>query len=434
MAVSTPATYVSIYADQSGKPNWGEVFDIYATPVFATSTQIVIINTDGSKTVLAGTGFTYDADGIPTGGGVTSIGYLSDTNVLYAEWEPEAAWSLTGIYQALEQAQQADDDDIFFAYLFQENDVFMVEADGDQYPVMVYGYAGDDFMNGGPGQDIIVGGIGDDFISGGAGNDTIDGGFDIDTISGGAGDDFIYGGADNWRDYLWGEAGNDTIYGGGGRDQIGGGTGDDVIFGEAADDVIWGGAGLDIIRGGTGNDRIDGGFDIDVISGGAGDDIIRGGADNWRDYLWGEAGNDTIYGGGGRDQIGGGTGDDILLGQAADDVIWGGAGDDELYGGYGNDRLMGGAGNDLYWTGPGQDLVIYGKGDGTDRIKDFQDDVDFIDFGGWGFANVSAALTYATQQGAHVQFDFTGISGASSYDVLWVENITISALSDDIIV
>lgn len=74
----------------------------------------------------------------------------------------------------------------------------------------IYGFAGDDNINAGTGNDSVFGGLGDDTILANAGNDV---------VVGGDGDDEIYG-----------EGGNDSIHTGDGADIVFGGSGDDFIF------------------------------------------------------------------------------------------------------------------------------------------------------------------------------------------------------------
>lgn len=61
---------------------------------------------------------------------------------------------------------------------------------------------------------------------------------------------------------------------------------------------------------------------------------------------------------------------DTVISTAGDDIVFGRRGDDTLGGGLGGDMLIGGAGNDAF---------TFAKGDGRDRIKDFDA------FGGDGF-------------------------------------------------
>ncbi|MBR3499522.1 MAG: VWA domain-containing protein [Selenomonadaceae bacterium] len=75
--------------------------------------------------------------------------------------------------------------------------------------------------------------------------------------------------------------------------------------------------------------------------------------------------NNKVLGGEGNDVIYGGKGNDSLVGGAGTDAIYGEAGDDTIEGGTGNDTLTGGAGSDTF---------VYNKGDGNDKITDFDED------------------------------------------------------------
>ncbi|MGB3300992.1 MAG: pre-peptidase C-terminal domain-containing protein, partial [Phormidesmis sp.] len=138
-----------------------------------------------------------------------------------------------------------------------------------------------------------------------------------------------------------------------------------AIVGEAGDDTLEGTVGNDTIAGDLGND---------VIIGGDGDDVLRGDLNSRspQDDVMG--GNDIIFGGGGSDRIGGKSGNDILSGDAGDDFIWGDAGDDIIMGVTGNDILVG----DNLSQGSGSDLFVFGNGDGTDTILDFEVGIDRI--------------------------------------------------------
>ena len=249
-------------------------------------------------------------------------------------------------------------------------------------------------------------------IFGDATPETIRGTSSADVINGGKANDFLYGqGGD---DRLYGGLGNDEVYGGTGSDRVKGNFGDDLLRGGDGVDWIWGGGANDTMRGDGGNDR---------LYGQNGDDVLKG--DDGSDRLKGHNGNDTLYGGAGNDALYGGTHDDHLFGNV---------GNDWLLGGSGNDLLNGNTGNDKLWGQGGIDTFRYNPGGDTDIIKDFENDVDAIDLSAWGFATVSDALAHAMQTGAHVKFDFTGVSGAGPTDRLWVLNVTIAQLADDIIV
>lgn len=116
------------------------------------------------------------------------------------------------------------------------------------------------------------------------GNDT------LNATTTGAYNLYGYGG----NDILNGNFKDDSIWGGNGNDTLTGGADKDTLFGDAGDDVISGDAGNDSIQGGDGNDTLTGGLDNDSLDGGAGDDFLSGDAGN--NTLQGGYGNDTaIY-------------------------------------------------------------------------------------------------------------------------------------------
>ncbi|NEP18098.1 MAG: hypothetical protein F6J97_14530 [Leptolyngbya sp. SIO4C1] len=147
----------------------------------------------------------------------------------------------------------------------------------------------------------------------------------------------------------------------------------DIVGTEAAETLV-GDDRRNGIDGQGGDDTIAGGFGDDLILGGDGADILRGDL-NARATQDGEpGGNDIIFGGEGSDRIGGKAGDDILSGDAGDDFIWGDDGDDILMGVTGDDILVG----DNFSDGSGSDLFVFGNGDGTDTILDFEVGIDRI--------------------------------------------------------
>ncbi|NEP61755.1 MAG: TIGR03118 family protein, partial [Symploca sp. SIO2G7] len=167
-----------------------------------------------------------------------------------------------------------------------------------------------------------------------------------------------------------------------------------------------------------GDDTVAGGLGDDIILGGAGDDILRGDL-NFRASQNRQGGNDVIFGGEGNDRIGGKGGNDILSGDAGDDTVYGDAGDDILMGVTGNDILIG----DNFSSSGGSDLFVFGNGDGTDTILDFEVGVDRIGL-------VEGELVFAdltlTQDGAN-----TLLGVASSGEVLAVLNgVQASALGE----
>lgn len=108
----------------------------------------------------------------------------------------------------------------------------------------------------------------------------------------------------------------------------------------------------------------------DRLLGRRGDDALHGGPGE--DSLSGGRGADSLSGGFGADRLGGGRGADRLRGDAGDDALSGGGGADRLSGGTGADTLAGGGGRDTF---------VFARGDGTDRIADFEDGRDAIRIG-----------------------------------------------------
>lgn len=110
------------------------------------------------------------------------------------------------------------------------------------------------------------------------------------------------------------------------------------------------------IRGDQRNNRLRGTADADEIYGFAGNDVLKGVGGN--DLLFGGLDNDTLYGN---------AGQDALFGEAGRDLLSGGGGDDFLAGQEGRDTLIGGGGSDIF---------VIGLASGQDRIRDFQDGID----------------------------------------------------------
>lgn len=289
----------------------------------------------------------------------------------------------------------------------------------------LYGYATNDSLSAGEGNDIVYGNAGDDQLNGDGNNDCLYGGDGADTLYGGSGGDKVYG--DVGDDTLYGSSGDDTLFGGDGGDSLLGDDDNDFLVGENLDDSLYGGYGNDTLwgdasqatfaastngadnlDGGEGEDYIVGGGLTDTLIGGSDDDTLIGddisnylpltnhGADlleggDGRDSLLGAGGNDTLYGGNGNDFLAGEdqsssssadqtsamTGDDTLYGDQGKDTLVGGMGadyliggseSDELYGGQGDDTLEGGVGNDALRGGAGVDTYRFGIGSGQDTI------------------------------------------------------------------
>ncbi|MEB3280100.1 MAG: pre-peptidase C-terminal domain-containing protein, partial [Lyngbya sp.] len=152
--------------------------------------------------------------------------------------------------------------------------------------------------------------------------------------------------------------------GGGSEPDLVGTDDADTLVGDDADNTIDALGGDDLVAGLSGDD---------TVFGGSGDDVLRGDA-NSRSSGGSNGGDDVISGGAGNDRIGGKGGNDLLSGDEGDDEIFGDAGDDTIMGVTGNDTLTG----DDFSGGSGSDLFVFGNGDGTDTITDFDITEDMI--------------------------------------------------------
>ena len=275
----------------------------------------------------------------------------------------------------------------------------------------LYGGYDDDVLYGGEGNDRLYGEADDDRLFGGNGNDTIDGGIGADYMSGGAGNDTYY--VDDANDVIddqglasdvdtvvlqgavrytlgagveaaTGNSSNNTLNGNAANNTLNGGAGNDTLYGASGNDTVNGGSGRDTASfsgranriklnttkwqiTGDGRDRL---ISIENVNAGGGNDVLTG--NNAANVLNGQKGSDVLNGGGGND---------VLLGGGSHDRLLGGAGSDQLKGGLGNDRLVGNQGNDQLWGGAGRDTFVLSEGAGYDRIRDFRNGVDRIQFG-----------------------------------------------------
>ncbi|GAA5526164.1 hypothetical protein Maes01_02759 [Microbulbifer aestuariivivens] len=293
---------------------------------------------------------------------------------------------------------------------------------------VVYGSNSADTIIGGLGQDYLDGGNGDDIFlltegdnagdrySGGEGFDQLlgtdsdddillsvfDGAASVERIDGRAGvNRILSGGADNTLDFSLTEllnvseinagAGNDTIKGSASDDVIIGGTGSDTLYGNAGDDIFIhspgdsgydryeGGEGLDTLLGSEADDDLllsvfSGDATVEVIDGKAGINRILGSdANNTLDFrnssllnislIAAQSGNDTVYGSELGDTIEGGLGSDTLYGEGGDDTFLITAADT------GYNRYAGGPGIDKVLGTTGNDLIRLAAYSGTDTLE-----------------------------------------------------------------
>ena len=255
-------------------------------------------------------------------------------------------------------------------------------GDGHQ----LFGWFGNDTLDGGDGADMLDGGAGNDWLSGGAGADVLDGG----------------GGDWNFATYSNSDAGV-TINLAAGEAEGGHAEGDtltnilgvvgsnqaDHLIGHDEHNNLHGGDGDDTLEGGAGDDWLRGDAGADMLIGGAGDDTAR--------YLQSDVGV-TVNLATGTAQGGHAEGDtftgiESIRGSNHADRLTGDAGDNRLDGRDGNDTLAGGAGDDWLEGGPGADMLDGGGGDLDSAVY-------------WGSdAGVTVNLAAGTGQGGEAEGD-----------------------------
>lgn len=310
-----------------------------------------------SRRLLAGaTSFFFDA---PTG---TLFVNAAETNIVGANFANEMTFSLDSSTNELvvneancpQQRFSANGlNQISYRGTFQNDSVL----NNTNIDMRVVGFAGDDTITTGGGNDRVLGGNGNDIIRTGDGDDF---------ATGNRGDDQILEDEN--------DTGNDRFFGGDGMDVIESGAGDDFVIGHEGDDIIRLGTGNDIALGIEGNNQIDGGDGRDLIFGGLGNDILNGEAGN--DRILGQEGTDVVSGGDGNDTLIGNDGGDTLNGEAGNDTIIGGEGNDTLNGGVGRDRIISAVANDSNLSS-GQDTISTGDDTEADVVTGHPSDTLF---------------------------------------------------------
>lgn len=339
--------------------------DAFATSAFSgefepgSATRIRLRIDADDYVDFIGTGFTYGAGGVPTGGTIKSI-----TSVV----EGAVQFTLTQFSVALTSAvaaiQTADQDTVFTLFL-----------------------GANDRITGKDGADLLRGYGGTDSMTGGLGSDT-----------------------------LYGDDGNDKLYmqDNGGADSGYGGTGNDTFYIDSADSIF------ETDGEGTDTAYIRGDFTLaegnsveTLIAQGNVDGEITG--NSARNTIKGDASDNVLSGLGDRDSLFGGSGVDFIYGGDEYDRIFGDGGNDFLYGDEGTDRLEGGSGNDTLFGGADGDrdtfiFTVSTASFGRDIVADFEDAVDRIQIN--GFASFAAAtsggMTISEDAGGNALIKFTG--------------------------
>ena len=456
-----------------------------------SQTMFQYTNAGGFVVSVIGTNFTFDTEGIPTGGDVTRIAVdLNGVRLsLYTGLTYNLATLNTQTFGTVSGSTTvvAPDFEALFAGLRFGNDEIFGNAQGRD----ITGYDGNDTIHGGGGDDWLGGGAGIDRFYGDDGMDGVYFGFsgnplhgarvDLRLASGNIIDDGHgntetatsverYDGTDFADSLLAGIAADVAFWGGGGNDTLNGGGGIDYLYGGDGRDSLIGSGNNDILQGGRGIDRFNGGMGIDVLAfwgpanhgvtvnlSLAGNVVVDDGFGNSETALnfesvGGSEQGDRLTGNGAGNEISGNDGRDVLSGLGGVDWLYGGAGGDRISGGAGNDLIYGGSERDALSGGPGADEFVFLDNEiGFDLISDFVPGVDKISIFS-GLAStlawpelldyqflVGPGMTSANSTGKRVIYDTTshslyidpdGLGGVNSYKIAELTNGAFLTLTD----
>ncbi|MBA4489966.1 pre-peptidase C-terminal domain-containing protein [Paracoccus sp. S1E-3] len=282
--------------------------------------------------------------------------------------------------------------------------------------------SGSDLLTGNAANNTLDAGLGNDRVDGAAGNDTLIGGHGNDVILGGAGEDTLAFAAGGGRTVnlmvttaqVTGEGtdrivGVEHIAGTNLNDSFTGSTGNNRLDGAGGNDMLNAAAGNDTLLGGLGNDTINGGAGVDWLvmtnNRGTAVDLVKTGAQSTGEGVDIILGIENVAGAGGNDRIFGSALANTLKGGNGNDLLDGRGGIDRLQGDDGRDTLRGGTGNDVLTGGDDEDVFFFEAGGGFDRITDFDDGDDLIEFRSG--ANAYSDLTI-TQVGADTHITYGG--------------------------
>src|SRR5262245_6803421 len=350
-------------------------------PIIATSTLLVLPNSDGTQTHIIGTDFTYDVGGNPTGGLVTQIDRTNSDGatvyetvtgpqpvslysevydwtgdiLIYSDFYTLFEYDLVSVFSSLTSPGGFE-----FIYSFCDalngfsgDDLFFSSNIDFAWPVV--GYPLSQSFDGGGGTDtvsyentsgVVYADLGDPATNAGdASGDTYT---SIENLIGSSNSDSLFGNSS--VNVLSGGLGNDLLDGRGGGDTMIGGLGSDRYFVDSTTDLV-------LENPGEGNDRVYASLDYTLAANiealrlleGAGN--INGTGNDLDNVLVGNFEANTLYGM---------DGDDIFNGE---DLVWTVKA--------GDDTLIGGAGNDTYFArniNGTTDLVIEDPGERFDTV------------------------------------------------------------------
>ncbi|MFN3669789.1 MAG: beta strand repeat-containing protein [Brevundimonas sp.] len=332
------------------------------------------------------------------------------------------------------------------------NDTFTLTSGGDQVTTV----GGDNLVNAGAGNDVIIDYSGSSTLNGGDGDDRFDmnafGYYSgwatgTDTLNGGAGIDLAQLYWASLSSNVTATLSNGSLSatsGNGAMTLVGASIERLIVYSGSGADVLTGGTGDDILSSGDGADTLNGGGGDDLLDGGAGDDILNGG-DGFDRYLLRlndqfapgtvNASGFNISGGGATTVTDATGGTDTisniegvaLVGGNFDDTLIGSSGADTLNGGYGGDTIFGGDGDDYIEQGTLGTNFPSQPGVGQITVTETVDNID----GGAGndtisYAGVSSAMSVNLGTGAVVNaqtgndnlFSVEGLITGSGADVL----------------
>ncbi|GMA79011.1 hypothetical protein GCM10025880_54280 [Methylorubrum aminovorans] len=271
------------------------------------------------------------------------------------------------------------------------------------------GFGGNDEIKVGGGDNLVIGGTGADTVTALGGGDIVIGDHGYAVFEAGMRIAFASTDtADGGNDRIEAGDGDNLVLGGSGSDTITTGAGADIVLGDnglvafelgirarvvsdrngGARDVIATGAGADVVLGGLGADTIDAGqtdTDADVVFGDGGQITFDGQGRVKRaeslDVGFGDddeikvgGGDNLVFGGTGADTVSALGGSDVVIGDHGYAVFAGGvrvefastdttdAGNDRIEAGDGDNIVLGGSGSDTVVTGTGGDIVLGDNG------------------------------------------------------------------------
>ncbi|WP_282058857.1 calcium-binding protein [Lentibacter algarum] len=259
---------------------------------------------------------------------------------------------------------------------------------GSNFNDILTGTSSANEINGGDGDDVINGGKGHDTLDGGAGNDTLNGDDGTDTASYASATSGVVVSLELTAAQNTVGAGMDTLI------EIA------SLEGSSFDDILTGNSGFNILDGGAGND---------TMTGGAGNDTYFVDSTSDRVYETTTASNSNTTDSGGTDRIFSSVSlslneyngvqfvENLLLqganningmGNSLNNTVTGNSGNNTLDGGFGDDTLDGGSGDDTLTGGDGSDTFVFRGVFDHDVIKDFDEDIDALEF----YASDGAAI------------------------------------------